>query len=141
MADEKRDTSVETTINAPLDEVWRCWLTPEDIVQWNNASDQWYKPKAENDLTVGGKFVYKMEARDGSFSFDFSGTYEKIEEKKLLEYVLTDGRRVSVAFEESVGTTTVTETFEPEAENTLETQKAGWQSILDNYKKYVENKG
>jgi uncharacterized protein YndB with AHSA1/START domain len=141
MADEKRDTSVETTINAPLDEVWRCWLTPEDIVQWNNASDQWYKPKAENDLTVGGKFVYKMEARDGSFSFDFSGTYEKIEEKKLLEYVLTDGRRVSVAFEESVGTTTVTETFEPEAENTLETQKAGWQSILDNFKKYVENKG
>jgi len=140
MADEKIDPSVETTIDAPLDEVWKCWLTPEDIVQWNNASDEWYTPKADNDLTVGGKFVYKMEARDGSFGFDFSGTYEKIEEKKLLEYVLTDGRKVSVAFEESAGTTTVTETFEPEAENTVETQKAGWQSILNNFKKYVENK-
>lgn len=138
MTDEKKNSSVETTIDAPVDKVWKCWITPEDIVQWNNASDDWYTPKADNDLTEGGEFVYKMEARDGSFSFDFSGTYQKIEEKKLLEYALTDGRKVSVAFEETGKKTKVTETFEPEAESAVDTQQQGWQAILDNFKKYVE---
>ncbi len=139
MADEKENISVETTIEAPLEKVWKCWITPEDIVQWNNASDDWYTPKADNDLTEGGEFVYKMEARDGSFSFDFSGTYKKIEEKQLLEYALIDGRKVSVVFEESGDETKVTETFEPEAENSVDTQREGWQAILDNFKKYVES--
>lgn len=140
MPDEKKNISVETTIDAPVNQVWKCWTTPEDIVQWNNASDDWYTPKANNDLTEGGEFVFKMEARDGSFSFDFSGTYEKIEEHKLLQYVLIDGRKVSVAFEESNGQTKVTETLEPETENTVEAQEEGWQAILDNFKKYVESK-
>ena len=140
MADEKKNTSVETTIDAPVNQVWKSWTTPEDIVQWNNASDDWYTPKADNDLKEGGEFVYKMEARDGSFSFDFSGTYEKIEEEQLLEYALTDGRKVSVTFEESDGQTLIRETFEPETENTVETQQEGWQAILDNFKKYVEGK-
>ena len=138
MANEKDNPSVETNIDAPLDKVWKCWTTPEDITQWNNASDDWYTPTAENDLTEGGKFVFRMEARDGSFSFDFSGTYEKIKEKELLEYVLTDSRKVWVTFKETDGKTTVTETFEPEAENSVEAQKQGWQAILDNFKRYVE---
>lgn len=140
MADEKKNISVKTTIDAPVDQVWKCWTTPEDIVQWNNASDDWYTPKADNDLTEGGEFVFKMEARDGRFSFDFSGTYEKIEEHKLLKYGLIDGRKVSVTFEENDDQTKVTETFEPESENTVETQKEGWQAILDSFKKYVEGK-
>lgn len=140
MADKKKNISVETTIGAPVDQVWKCWITPEDIVQWNNASDDWYTPKADNDLKEGGEFVFKMESRDGSFSFDFSGTYQKIEDKKLLEYALIDGRKVSVAFEESDSKTKVTETFEPEEDNSVETQQEGWQAILDNFKKYVENK-
>ena len=139
MTDENKNVSVETTIDAPVDKVWKCWTTPEDIVQWNSASDDWYTPKADNDLTEGGEFLFRMEARDGSFGFDFSGTYDKIEEKKLLEYALTDNRKVSVAFEESDGKTTVTETFEPEKENPVEIQQQGWQAILDNFKKYVEN--
>lgn len=139
MADEKENISVETTIEAPLEKVRKCWITPEDIVQWNNASDDWYTPKADNDLKEGGEFLFRMEARDGSFGFDFTGTYKKVEEKKLLEYALTDGRKVSVAFAESDGQTTVTETFDPETDNPIETQKQGWQAILDNFKKYVES--
>ncbi|WP_373513333.1 SRPBCC domain-containing protein, partial [Persicitalea sp.] len=96
MADEKKDISVETTIDAPGEKVWKCWTTPEDIVKWNNASDDWYTPKADNDLKEGGEFLFRMEARDGSFGFDFSGTYKKIEEKELLEYALIDDRKVSV---------------------------------------------
>ncbi|WP_373516125.1 SRPBCC domain-containing protein, partial [Persicitalea sp.] len=91
-------------------------------------------------LKEGGEFLFRMEARDGSFGFDFSGTYKKIEEKELLEYALIDDRKVSVAFEESEGQTTVRETFEPETDNPVETQKEGWQAILDNFKKYVESK-
>ncbi|MPR32687.1 SRPBCC family protein [Salmonirosea aquatica] len=138
MANENNTITVETTIDAPLDQVWKCWTTPENIRQWNNASDDWYTPSADNDLTEGGKFVFRMEARDGSFGFDFTGTYQTVKEKELLEYVLTDDRKVSVAFGESDGQTKVTETFEPESENTVEMQQAGWQAILDNFKKYVE---
>ena len=140
MANEQNSITVETTIDAPVEKVWKAWTTPEDIVKWNNASDDLYTPSADNDLTVGGEFMYKVEARDGSFSFDFSGTYEKIEEKKLLEYALIDQRKVSVAFEETDGKTKVTETFEPEAENPADVQQAGWQAILDNFKKYLEKK-
>ncbi len=138
MAHEQENITIETTINAPLDKVWKAWTTPEDIVQWNNASDDWYTPSAENDLTVGGKFVFSMEARDGSSSFDFSGTYENFKEKELLEYLLIDDRKVSVAFKEADGQTKVTETFTPETENSVETQQHGWQAILDNFKQYVE---
>ncbi len=138
MADGKKKISVETTIDAPVDRVWKCWTTPEDIVKWNNASDDMYTPEADNDLSVGGEFVFKMEARDGSFSFDFSGTYTEIRDHELLEYSLIDGRKVLVTFDDSEEGTKVTEIFEPEEENTVETQRKGWQAILDNFKKYVE---
>lgn len=138
MANEKENFTVGTTIDAPLDTVWKCWITPEDIVQWNNASDDWFTPSADNDLTEGGKFVFRMEARDGSSSFDFTGTYQKIREKELLEYALIDDRKVTVAFEETGGQTKVTETFERDAENPTEVQQQGWQAILDSFKKYVE---
>lgn len=138
MTNEKENFTVETMIDAPLDTVWKCWTTPDDIVQWNNASDDWFTPSADNDLTEGGKFVFRMEARDGSSSFDFTGTYQKIREKQLLEYALIDDRKVTVTFEETDGQTKVTETFEPDAENPTEVQQQGWQAILDNFKKYVE---
>lgn len=139
MADEKDTITVETTIDAPLEKVWKAWTTPEDIVQWNNASDDWFTPSADNDLTVGGKFVFRMEARDGGSSFDFSGTYQTIQEKELLEYALIDNRKVTVAFTtETDGQTKVTETFEPETENSNAAQQQGWQAILDNFKRYVE---
>ena len=138
MANETDNITVETTIDAPLENVWKAWTTPEDIVKWNNASDDWYTPSAENDLTLGGKFVFSMQARDGSSSFDFSGTYENIKEKELLEYLLIDDRKVAVTFEEADGKTKVTETFVPETENSVEAQKQGWQAILDNFKRYVE---
>ena len=138
MTDEKENIIVETTIDAPLEKVWKCWMTPDDIAQWNNASNDWFTPSADNDLTVGGKFVYRMEARDGSFSFDFSGTYQTIKEKELLEYALTDDRKVTVIFAETDGQTKVTETFEPDTENPNEVQQQGWQAILDNFKQYVE---
>jgi uncharacterized protein YndB with AHSA1/START domain len=140
MANDKNSITVEATIDASLTKVWKCWTTPEDIVQWNNASDDWYTPSADNDLIEGGKFVFRMEARDGSFSFDFSGTYQTIKEKELLEYVLADNRKVSVAFTESDGQTNVTEIFEPETENTMELEQQGWQAILNNFKRYVEKK-
>lgn len=138
MTNETNPITVETTIEAPLEIVWKAWTTPEDIVKWNNASDDWYTPSAENDLTEGGKFVFRMEARDGSASFDFSGTYEHIKVKELLEYRLIDDRKVSVAFEESDGKTQVTETFAPDPDNPNEIQQQGWQAILDNFKKYVD---
>jgi uncharacterized protein YndB with AHSA1/START domain len=138
MTNEINPITVETTINAPLENVWKAWTTPEEIVKWNNASDDWYTPSAENDLTEGGKFVFRMEARDGSASFDFSGTYVTIKEKEWLEYRLIDDRKVTVGFEEADGKTKVTETFAPETENSAEAQKQGWQAILDNFRQYVE---
>ncbi len=139
MANAQSTITVETIVDSPLEKVWKAWTTPEDITQWNNASDDWYTPSADNDLTEGGDFIYRMEARDGSFGFDFSGTYNKIVEQEVLEYILTDNRKVSVAFEEKEGKTKVTETFEPESENPVDTQQQGWQAILDNFKKYVES--
>ncbi len=140
MADAQRNIIIETNIDAPIEKVWKAWITPEDIVKWNNASDDWFTPSADNDLKEGGEFMYRMEAKDGSFGFDFSGKYNKIKEQELLEYILADDRKATVAFSEKDGKTTVTQTFEPEPEtdNDIETQKAGWQAILDNFKKYVD---
>ncbi len=129
---------IDAKIDAPMDKVWEFWTGPEHIVKWNNASDDWHSPRAENDLREGGKFVFHMAAKDGSASFDFEGKYEKVEEHKLIAYVLADDRRVEIKFEESGDQTQVTETFDPENENSIDMQKNGWQSILDNFKKYCE---
>ena len=130
--------TVNSTIIAPLEKVWECWTKPEHITQWNNASDDWCTPRAENDLRVGGNFVYRMEAKDGSFGFDFTGMYNSIMPYEYLEYTLGDGRKVTVKFEEDGNKTKVTEKFETETTNTIELQKGGWQAILDNFKKYTE---
>lgn len=135
---EKVKITVETVINAPVEKVWNFWTEPKHIVNWNNASDDWYTPKAENDLRVGGKLIARMEARDGSFGFDFTGVYNKVEPYKEIEYTLDDGRKVKVSFGLRANETTVTETFEAEQTHSLELQQEGWQAILDNFKRYVE---
>ena len=107
-------------------------------MQWNNASDDWHTPRAQNDLKVGGRFLSRMEAKDGSAGFDFEGTYTKVKEYRLIAYSMDDGRIVRITFSEHGNNTTVVITFDPEQENSLEMQRAGWQAILDNFKKYAE---
>jgi uncharacterized protein YndB with AHSA1/START domain len=131
--------TIETTINAPIAHVWEKWTSPEHVQNWNFASPDWHCPKATTDLQVGGEFHYEMAAKDGSFSFDFWGTFQKIEEQKSLEIVIGDGRKMQVTFDTTEAGTKVTEQFEPENQNPEEMQKAGWQMILDNFKNYVES--
>jgi uncharacterized protein YndB with AHSA1/START domain len=130
--------TVEATIEAPIERVWETWTKPEHIIHWNNASDDWFTPKAENDLRPGGKFSSRMEARDGSFGFDFEGVYDEVTDHKLISYTLGDERKVKIEFEEKGDQTLVTETFNAETQNPVEMQKAGWQAILNNFKKYTE---
>ena len=130
--------TVETTINAPLQKVWDCWTDPQHIINWNFASDDWHSPNAENDLHSGGRFVYRMEAKDGSFGFDFTGTYDIVEEGVLIEYTMDDGRKATIKFIAENDTTRIVESFQAEQTNSLELQQNGWQAILNNFKKYVE---
>ena len=130
--------TVETKVQAPLKKVWQYWTVPEHITKWNQASDDWHSPYAENDLRTGGKFLSRMEARDGSFGFDFGGVYDNVKINELIEYTLGDGRKVSVRFTDNGNETRVVEMFEAEDTNPIEMQRGGWQSILDNFKKYVE---
>jgi uncharacterized protein YndB with AHSA1/START domain len=131
--------TVTATINAPVQKVWKLWTDPEHIIHWNNASPDWHTPRAENDLRVGGKFLSRMEARDGSMGFDFSGIYEKVELHKLIAYVLEDDRKVEITFTDHGDITEVIESFEAEEMNAIELQRQGWQSILDNFSKYAES--
>lgn len=133
--------TVKTLVNLPIEKVWTFWTEPQHITQWNAASDDWHTPKAENDLTVGGRFVSRMEAKDGSFGFDFGGTYTKIETHRLIEYSIDDNRKVSVKFVQEGSTTQITEDFEAENQNPVEMQQAGWQAIMDNFRKYAERLG
>jgi uncharacterized protein YndB with AHSA1/START domain len=130
--------TVETTIALPVEKVWEYWTLPEHIVGWNFASDDWHSPYAVNDLKPGGRLVWRMEARDGSMGFDFSGKYTIVENLKKLEYILDDGRIVNVAFNYDLNETTVVETFDTEDLNSVQLQKEGWQNILNNFKKYSE---
>lgn len=131
--------TVQADVNAPADKVWDLWTTPEHIMQWNNATDDWHTPKASNDLREGGSFSSTMAAKDGSFSFDFEGVYTTVKKNELIEYTLGDGRKVKVLFKDNGKTTTVTERFEAEGQHSLDMQHSGWQAILDNFKKYTEN--
>lgn len=130
--------TIETTVNAPLEKVWQCWNAPEHLTKWAFAADSWHCPWAENDLKVGGKFTTRMEAKDGSMGFDFSGIYDEVQENELISYSLADGRRVKIIFIAHGNETKVIETFDPENENPIEMQRGGWQAILDNFKKYTE---
>lgn len=135
---EKIVITVQVDIHAPVKKVWKLWTDPKHIIHWNYASDDWHTPSAENDLRVGGKFVSRMEAKDGSMGFDFSGKYDKVELHKQIDTILDDERKVQVTFVDNGNETSVIESFEAETENSVELQKTGWQAILDNFKKYVE---
>ncbi|MDB5022128.1 MAG: Activator of Hsp90 ATPase 1 family protein [Pedobacter sp.] len=135
---ENADITVKTVVYAPIEEVWNIWTSPDHIIKWNNASDDWHTPAAENDLREGGKFVYRMEAKDGSAAFAFSGIYEEVVPQSRIVYKLEDDRVVSVSFEEANDGVTVSEIFTPEKVNSIELQQSGWQSILDNFKNYTE---
>jgi uncharacterized protein YndB with AHSA1/START domain len=135
---EKQKITVEATIDAPVAKVWEYWGEPRHITKWCNASDDWHAPKAENDLREGGKFSTRMEAKDGSFGFDFGGVYDVVKKNERIEYTIGDGRKVWITFSGQGNTTKVVETFEAESQNPVEMQQGGWQAILDNFKKYTE---
>lgn len=134
----KTAITIEANIKAPIEKVWNYWNHPEDIKKWSHASDDWHTTKSENDLRVGGKFVSRMEAKDGSFGFDFGGVYDEIVNHKVIAYTLGDGRKVKITFTVNGNETKVVETFDPENENPVEMQRDGWQAILNNFKKYAE---
>ena len=130
--------TVEANVAAPIEDVWRAWTTPEDIVQWNAASDDWHTPRATVDLRVGGGFSSRMEARDGSMGFDLTGTYTKIVPHELIEFSLEDGRVVLVEFVAGEEGVKVRETFDAESTHPPEMQRAGWQAILDRFVRHAE---
>lgn len=130
--------SIQVSVLAPPDKAWKHFTSPGSICAWNQASDDWHTTHATNDVRTGGRFLSRMEAKDGSFGFDFEGIYERVEEGKLLEYLLDDGRRVSVRFTPLESGTLVEESFEAEGMNSVEMQRQGWQSILNSFKAYTE---
>nr|WP_321411108.1 SRPBCC family protein [uncultured Carboxylicivirga sp.] len=132
--------TVEAVINAPIDLVWKRWTLPEHIVNWNFAADTWCCPKAMNDLRIKGELNWRMEAKDGSMGFDYTGTYQQIEENAMIKYEISDGRKVSIEFLVEHDGVRIIETFEAESINSIELQRSGWQAILDNFKRYVESK-
>jgi uncharacterized protein YndB with AHSA1/START domain len=134
----KTPVTVAATVNAPIEKVWETYTQPAHITQWNAASEDWHSPKAENDLRVGGNFSYRMEAKDGSFGFDFAGTYDEVEQHKKIAYTMGDGRRVSVEFTPNGSNTEVSTVFDAEDQNPVEMQRDGWQAILNNFKNYTE---
>jgi uncharacterized protein YndB with AHSA1/START domain len=135
----KEAITVQTIVNAPVAKVWECWSKPEHVTGWAFASEDWEAPAVENDLRVGGKFKTVMAAKDKSMSFDFTGTYTAVKENELIEYDMDDGRSVKVKFENTPSGVKVIETFDPENQNSFEMQRSGWQAILDNFKKYVQD--
>ena len=132
--------TVNNTINAPVKKVWEYWTKPEHITQWNNASDDWHTPRAESDLRAGGKFIARMEAKDGSMGFDFGGVYDAVKENEYIEYTMDDGRKVIVRFTSKGDQTDVVESFDAEETNSIEMQRDGWQAILNNFKRYAESR-
>lgn len=134
----KAPITIQATVKAPLDKVWAYWNDPEHIGGWAFAQDDWMATGEHNDVKVGGTFKTVMAARDGSVSFDFEGTYTDVEELRLLEYDMSDGRHVRVEFAKVEDGVHITETFDPEDENPVEMQRDGWQAILDNFKAYAE---
>lgn len=137
---EATKITVEALVGADTKKVWDAWTQPAHITKWNFASDDWQCPKAENDLRVGGRYAARMEAKDGSFGFDFEAIYDEVEEQKRSAYTMADGRKAVTDFADLGGSTKVTTTFDAEDTNPVDMQRAGWQAILDNFKKYVESR-
>ncbi len=138
--------TVETIVHADIQKVWKHWNEPQSITGWAFASDTWECPHAENDLTIGGRFLTRMSAKDGSFGFDFAGTYTDVVPNEKINYAMDkapddeSGRECEITFTDlGDGTTKITEIFDAEEINSIELQKSGWQSILENFKKFVES--
>ena len=132
--------TIESDVNAPLNKVWEAWNNPADIKQWNNASDDWHTTHSEVDLREGGKFVSRMEAKDGSAGFDFGGEYTRVVPNKLIEYRMGDGREVKTEFSQQNNAVHIKTVFDAETQNSPELQQQGWQAILDNFRRHVEAK-
>lgn len=130
---------IEVIVNAHVETVWNAYNSAEDILQWNHASDDWQCTSSTNDLRIGGKFKSRMEAKDGSFGFDFEGIYTELVPFKKIAYKMPDGRNVEVEFVSKNDETNLIIQFDPETDNPIDMQKQGWQAILDNFKKYVES--
>ncbi|MDN4067852.1 SRPBCC family protein [Paenibacillus vini] len=130
--------TVEAVVQAPIEKVWNCWTEPEHITKWNQASEDWHAPRAENDLRAGGKFLTRMEAKDGSMGFDMGGVYDEVKTHELISYTMGDGRKVEITFTAQGSETKIAETFDAEGTHPVEVQQAGWQAIMDNFKKYTE---
>jgi uncharacterized protein YndB with AHSA1/START domain len=137
-SNNKTAITVEALIKVPEDKVWELWTQPAHIMQWNHASDDWHTTAATNDLQTGGRFSSTMAAKDGSFSFDFWGIYDKVKKHQTIAYTMGDGRKAETTFTKKGQTTLVTTVFETETENSVELQQGGWQAILNNFKKYAE---
>ena len=131
--------TVETIVNAPVEDVWRAWTTPDDIKQWNTASEDWHTTRASVDLRVGGSFSSRMEAKDGSMGFDFAGTYTKVVANELIECWFGE-RTLRVEFSAGASGVTVRETFDAESTHSVEQQREGWQAILNNFARHVEGR-
>jgi uncharacterized protein YndB with AHSA1/START domain len=130
--------TIEVEINAPLKEIWNNWTSPDKITRWYQASDDWHTPHAENDLRPGGRFLFRMEAKDGSFGFDFYGIYDAIKTNEYIKYTIGDGRKVKTFFNPEGKKIKIVQTFEAESQNSIELQKNGWQSILNSFKNFTE---
>lgn len=136
---EKTLITIEARVKGSPEKIWKTWTTPADVVQWNTADPSWHTPRAENDLRTGGTFLYRMEAKDGSFGFDFGGTYDAVTPHTYIEYTMGDGRNVKNHFTADGDQVHILIHFEAEDQNPIDMQKAGWQSILDSFKKYTES--
>ena len=136
--EQKQTITIKTVVNTSIERVWQYWTEPKHIKKWNNASEDWHTTVAENDLRAGGKFISRMEAKDGSFGFDFGGVYDEVKLYEVITYTLGDERKVSITFVDLNNKTEVTEVFEAESTNSMEMQQEGWQAILDNFKRYTE---
>lgn len=134
----KNEITIEATVDAPVDKVWKYWNEPAHIMQWCQASPDWHVPAAKNDLRTGGTFSTTMAAKDGSMSFDFGGVYDQVKTNELIEYTIGDGRKVKIVFSKAGDATKVVESFEPEGMNPREMQQAGWQAILNSFKDHTE---
>jgi uncharacterized protein YndB with AHSA1/START domain len=132
------EITISTEVQIPVGKAWNIWVDPLHIIFWNFALHEWHCPRAENDLRPGGKFSFRMEAKDESMGFDFGGTHDEVELHRRIASTLDDGRHMEVTFRDFGGKTLVTETFEAEETNPVDMQKKGWQSILENYRKYAE---
>ena len=135
----KEKIKIKVIVKASIQKAWEYWNNADHIIHWNFADPSWHCPSASNDLRPGGKFSYRMEARDGSMGFDFYGEYKEVANPYSVEFEMGDGRMVWITFTEENGQTIVEQTFEAEDQNSIEMQKQGWKMIMNNYKNYTEN--